>query len=67
MIHYEDFIQQCVEQVWWQWNAGEVRWREAIPQETDQRRALWNKSPFDIGRDVWDAVEARYGKYGRKV
>ena len=67
MIRYEDFIEQCAEQVWWQWNAGEVRWREAIPQETDQRLALWNKSQFDIGRDVCDFVEGRYGLYGSNL
>ena len=67
MTEYEDFLNEAAQQVWWQWNAGEVLWREAIPQETDQRRFLWNKTEFDIGRDVWDAVEAKYGKYGRKV
>ena len=30
---YAEFLEQTALEVWWQWNAGEVRWRGSIPQE----------------------------------
>ena len=62
---YQEFLEQTALEVWWQWNAGEVRWRDSIPQEP--KAYDYGVSTWSFGRDVWDAVEAKYGKYGRKL
>jgi hypothetical protein len=62
---YDEFIEQTALEVWQLWNSGEVRWREAIPHESYCYE--YNKTPFELGRDVWNSVEANYGKYGRKL
>lgn len=65
MTRYEDFVEQCATQVWWMWNAGEITWRAAIPQES--KAYDFGVSTWSLGCDVWDKVEERYGKYGRKL
>lgn len=62
---YQEFLEQTALEVWWMWNAGEVRWRNAIPQES--KAYDYGVSTWSLGCDVWDRVEAKYGKYGSKL
>ena len=62
---YAKFLEQTALEVWQLWNAGEVRWRGAIPQES--KAYGYGVSTWSLGCDVWDRVEAVWGRYGDKL
>lgn len=64
-MNYKQFLEDAAQQVWQMWNACEVRWREPISQEAEALR--WDRTTFQLGCDVWDQVEAVWGKYGSKA
>ena len=63
MISYDEFLNWAAGDTWERWEQDLVGWHGLLGDVTRTASAVYGQPRFEVHHDIWNRVEATYGKY----
>lgn len=58
---YDDMLDWLAHVLWARWNADTIGWKSTVGDAVTTIAHMYDKTAYDVSRDVWDRVEELYG------